>query len=433
MAGSTVDFSVTGDSQKALAEMQKVIKKQDQLIRKMGATSKQTKRGARDNAHGMRSWVKGLGAVAAGYLSVSAAAGGVMKILREMQQLRERDKGRILGAEMAERQLVQQAMGDPKQAARLLEMSRSTANVAGIDRSRAAQFTEQLSSLGLLGDRKIFEGLFDVTKDPTRVAEGVATISKAFEGGDPTGSTADMVNKLFRAAAPSKVPVDRFAQAVVKAAASSKQLRATDEEMLAAASVITQVVGEPNEAGTSLRSFAAKAARLNLGGGRGIMAAVEDVRGRGLSAAQLQQLLGTEAMTAYDTLASRAGATRRLQGQITAAQGSDLYRQIVQASNVDPQLSAAKRSRVAPLQGDAITGTRTLTRQATRDATVEHLRRVESGFDALMFKWADQTAEFFGSDPFGTGGRQSVPVEIVNDRSGRRNPNVHRETDRGGL
>lgn len=202
---------------------------------------------------------------------------GILAVMKDIRKEREEAFKSLEKTEQPFRRLAQIAGGDPAELKRLQgEVGKSVAQ--GLSESAAASLQFTLESLSLGEARGTFAQLGQVGADPERVAEGVGTLIGAL-GAKETGTPQQLLNKLLTAAAVSKTGVGEIGIAAARPAQQVSAIGGTDEELLATLAVLSRGSESASTAATNLKALAGFIQKEKLGGGKGLFAGIEALRG----------------------------------------------------------------------------------------------------------------------------------------------------------
>jgi len=233
----------------------------------------------------------GLKSYAAGMLSIGVGVGTVKKALEEMEQVRVAAGERVSVAAEPLSQLAQLAGGDKTKLGTLLAAVRASREEGGYTAQQAAALQFTLESLGEGKNRAFFAGFRHIT-DPTKLAEGAATLKAAF-GEKEAGTTREIVNKLLAASAVSKTTVEQFAPAATIAAQTSREIGASDEELLGSMAILSRATKSADVAATEIAALSKTIIEKGLGG-QGLLAAMDKIgqETKGLTGEELTGYFG---------------------------------------------------------------------------------------------------------------------------------------------
>jgi len=288
-------------------------------------------------------------------LGLAAAAAGVLrKALADVNAERERGARSAETAGTALGSLAQIATGAGDM--RMLGSATRGAYRAGagsMEEAKNLVFTlRSLESLSVEKDIGTFQALFGIA-DPRAMAEGVDQVMAAF-GGKEAGSSREVLNKLFAGARASKTTAQAFAPAVGRAAASSRLVGGSDEELMALISVLASPAGTAEEAGTWVGALNKAIGKKGFGG-EGTLAGAQALwkRLEGKSAKSQIKMLGgrQEALAGLSAIMQNLptiqGRLAEMQEAGAAPEGADILTGILGAAESDPSFIAARRLRRA--------------------------------------------------------------------------------------
>lgn len=308
--------------------------------------------------------------------------------------------------------LVQLAGADSKKLDSLLSAADVTFSEGNVrSREDAERLIFELESAGRLKDRSFFSRL-SVVDDAAALAKSAGLISSGFRGGDDVGSSQDIISKVIAGSLPATgVNASQVAQGTATAAASAKQFDLTDEELIAAVSVVSQETGSGEQAGSNVRRLLTALAREGLAdelSGQGLEAILKSVTNRNLSKADTIKLLGSvEAQKAFVSLTQGNVFSERL-GDIQEAQSTNLASRTINNALNQTRI----RSGVLSRAGEAAVvlskdSQAVATNAAVSEENFREAKRRNRGDSELFIgwsRWAQETSRaWFGAgDPAST-------------------------------
>ena len=294
---STVRVELTGDEQRLLRAMDRVVQKEKEMGAAADRTGRRTEQAsrkagkARKNAFGARAQAE-LKSFVTGFASISAAIAGVTKLLGEADAARRRFAEGVRQGAYPRAKLLQLA-GSEREAERLMRAADVTFGEGRVrSREEAARLTFQLASAGALGERRFFSRL-SLIEDAATLAGSAGKIRSAM-GARETGTLQALTSKGFAAAGPvpDVTPAD-ILRASAGGAAVGKKLGLSDEELIAAVSVMSQKAPSAEEAGTLVRRMLVSFLKKGVTG-RSLGEMIGKVKGMGLSDQELMKWFGRE-------------------------------------------------------------------------------------------------------------------------------------------
>lgn len=290
-----------------------------------------------------------LKSMALGYVGVSQGISAVVGLLRQEKQLRDEiaDQQVTSAASIGKLAQLKRPLPELKQGA--FELGRAG---GARDLREAGNIMFEIESANLFGQQKQLAQLYDIAGEGemARVIGSMGKIRAGFQGGDPTGNVMQLMSKGLAAAGPvTGVGVADILQATGKVAGTAKQQDLTDEEAMAAISVMSQVYS-PDEAKTAvermLQNIAIKRPELK---GKSFAETLSTIQAEKLSAKESSKLFGVRGLRATQRLAEGGGVkmfTSRLQA-IEQAQRDLSVMAEIQETRDDPGVSAVRTRRIA--------------------------------------------------------------------------------------
>lgn len=271
-------------------------------------------------AGGVKDALAGIGQHLGGLLSITTAMASLKRVIDEMKI--ERLQGLALGqgSYKAYAPFAQLAQ-TPGAMERMISDARLSRAETGMSAEDAANLQFQLESLGLGAERKRFAGLYPGA-DPASLAMGAQTMIEAM-GAREVGTPIAAASKILAASQASKTTAAEFAPAASEAAKLFSLVKATDEELLSALSVISKSLKSANVAGTELKAIASTIYEKGFGG-TGLWGGMTQLTQAtaGMAPAQLKKYFGREeSLNAWLALRDKEGEIRALEQTLTAEQG----------------------------------------------------------------------------------------------------------------
>jgi hypothetical protein len=291
---------------------------------------KEAERGGKA-AFGMEQ-IRNLAAIALGYVSIRTAINAVTGALRDFHQEQQTEVTKAIGSRQALGGLAQLAAGDPAKLRGLLTATKTTfAEGAFETQSEAARLTFELESAGALRERRFFSRLQTID-DAAQIAKSAGLIRQAF-GAEEAGTFRDISGKGIAAAAPATgVTPSSILAGAARAGKFGQQLGLSDEEVLAATSMVAQITGSGEEAGTATRALFKSLTKQGFGGrGRGLSEILGGIEAKGETPQQLLKRFGrAEALQAFQIVQGGDFAGRL--AAIGAAERGDLAGQAIRTA-----------------------------------------------------------------------------------------------------
>jgi len=299
MAGSVIDFKLTGDSADVINAYNKILNKQKKTIdnlKKQGRASKKAGQDAKDSLRGTEQSL--VGALAKFNLlskAIELTAGAFKKLSEERKKALEGLKAQTAPIQ----QLLQLSGGDKKEFQRLVRATEKTRLETGLSASESANLQFTLESLGLGGKRALFAQTSKVTSSAPEFATGIGTLLSAF-GAKEAGTPEQLINKLLKASAESKTTIGQFAPAATISAQQARTIGATDEELLAILAITSRSAKSADVASTRIAALADVIFKKGLGG-EGFLAAIPKLQ------EQIQGLTPKETIEFFGRKEARVG------------------------------------------------------------------------------------------------------------------------------
>ena len=367
------------DDKAWIASINKSIAATDRLEEALRATATQGKQSGKNIETSFKGASSGAASFITQAVGVTAVIAKITQAFGEMRKAQEEAFAGIAEAEFPFSRLAQVAGGDADRLRGLINESKALFLQGGATSlGGAADITFALESAGLLDQRRLFGELFGVFQQPEVLANALATTTTAF-GAEEAGTFKAIIGKGLAASAFGPSKVAELLEAASKPAVFAARLGLSDEEALAATTLVTKALGGAAQGGTSVASFfqaagvlegvggvpvALKRERLAAQGftaeeiseqiegkitplfekGQSLQSIVEQVSDLNLSAAQLKQFFPKKASVAFGLLESRGALFDTI---LTAVQESgeiDVDR-AVRARLLQPEIVAARDRR----------------------------------------------------------------------------------------
>lgn len=350
MAGIVVEMS--GDEAKLWRSFQKIAQQQANLesgFKRVGQAGRQAgSEAGRAGDEAAKAGKKGsdafgagavsqLQAYAAGFLSLTAVIGGTTKALTDMAEANKKAGEVTRGAAPGFSGLAQLAALDAfpgQKLNRLTGYAKDLYKAGGAaDLNEAANTIFQLESAGATGERDFFAKAYQLT-DTAALAEAGGKIRAAM-GEKEAGSFQQILSKGLAAAGPLPgVSASSIVQATTRGASWGKLLGLSDEEVMAATSVVGQATESVEMGGTQVSSLLKTLVAKGYGErmkGASLSEMLADVRGQGMAQDELVTWFGrAEAASGFLALDDKKYQERL--GAIQAAQENDWAGQMIHAA-----------------------------------------------------------------------------------------------------
>lgn len=255
----TVKFTITTDQAQAIRGLAKFaveMKKIEERTKKAAAAAREQGRAVDKAGDSMSNSVGKMLKMAAGYISIGAAAGAAMMAIRDFQAESERIAAKQSQSELGISQLKQISKGDPDRFAHLIAESKKTFTEGGarsLEEAAAIQF--QISSADLENQRKLVSESFETFGgDTSSVVKSAVSLQTAF-GEKETGSFRDILSKATAVSDFTTANVPEILSGAASAGVSASALGISDEEVLAAVSILAKA----NEGSASIGGTQAEA------------------------------------------------------------------------------------------------------------------------------------------------------------------------------
>jgi hypothetical protein len=375
------------DEHKLFRKQQKLMQQQKQMATGYGQVGRASERASDKAAKGFGSKATaGMQSYAASLVSATALIGTATAALSAMNQAADQAAQKMLDSEMQLARLSELSGGSAFKLGKLKSLAAETFLEGGAGGlGEAAQTIYQLESAGKMEFRKLISDLYGTLGDPAEMVK-FATAFQTTIGKAETGTVRDIISKALGAnpSAPAEAPM--LLTAANRAAAPAKMLGLTDEEVLAAATVLTKAKGTPEQAATQLESLlTALVTQVDDKGksvfkGLTLPAMLKKLEGMDKTESEMVKYLGRkEALAGSILLTANLEELAKVKREIITAQETDLVGRIIRARRLDPELSAMANVRrsaaelemstrgplgIARLEGDAF-----INRESARSRT----------------------------------------------------------------
>ena len=368
--------------------------------------------------------------------SVGGAIAAIVASMRTANQIAEQAATKAQQSRMGVGSLAQLAEGDPGRMKQLLGFTDQVMKAGGAEtRDEAARLVFAAVSAGQEKQIGTVAGLraAGVMEDPASQFRATSALQAAM-GTRETGDFRALGSKALAASQIAPSSMSQLLEGAARAGGGAAALGLTDEELLAATAVASKVTGTASEAGTQirslLRSLARSTAEGTLGGGT-LAEMVGGIEAKGMTAAGLQEFLGSdEAVAGYRALRQNRGEFTATTQAIREAEATDLLGRTMKLGGIDPSQRAAVELTKAR-------GSLDVSRRKTGDAEnltdafqsrMETLMR-KAGYSELYLA-ARQAGQATLDWIPGVEGEQLSRAPIVysrvRDRSGIRDPEIER-------
>lgn len=396
---ANVNITASADYSKILAEQNKQLTRQDELIQKLRATTSETRRADQAAGGWADSMMKVAGAIAP-VVTLGGAISAVGRTLREIDQDAKNAAASIAGMVAATKALTQ-ISGSPEELAQFKALSDRIAVGQGMTVEAARGLVFQAVSSGFSPqeiDRLAKVSRF--TSEPGR-AFAAAKIAQLQFGAAETGSAEAILAKQIVAARAGATTFDDFGELLSKVAPSARMIGATDEETMAALSVMT-LSGIPSEQASRMSAALAFLQKDSQYANRGVLENLQALKtrfapGGVLNTAELSSYVkgDREAAAGLNVMIQNRGAIADLAARIDAENalvgtpGSALTKTIDIAGG-DPELSVTLRA-VAENSRLSISERRAGLEEAAQQSILNRYRafRRDIGKDGLMMRMVD--------------------------------------------
>lgn len=310
-----IHTDMTANEKKAVAAIDRANRRIDKMEQKLRGVAtagrkagKETEEGVKKSTEATDSGAKSVALYAAGFAAVTLAARSATVAIQEMDQARAEAAERMRASEMGLGSLGQLALGDPQREAELIRQAKEMyKGGGGPDLDTVARTLFSITSAGLNTEenRRLFTGLYGPIQDIPTLARGAATISTAM-GAEETGGVRQILSKGAAASAYAPATIPELLEATAMPAAAGGMLKWSDEEVLAATTVMSKTLGESRRGGTAIRSLATSLLREAGFQDLTLPDAIKKIGGMGLTDEQLVGFLGEDATAALGGVLPRA-------------------------------------------------------------------------------------------------------------------------------
>lgn len=370
-----------------LANLDKTVGQIDRRFESVARSSRRSQQ-AVTRAFGSQA-VNQLQTFAAGFVSISAAAALARSAINEMSAARDRAARKVVASERGLASLSQLA-DTPEGLAELIDAAKTTFAEGGApDLDAAGRQIFALKSAGSLDQRKLVSqlGATGLVDDSTQFAESITTLLTNL-GEKETGGFRALASKAFAASAETKTTAPDLLAAATEGAQSARALKISDEELLAAAAVVTKATKSPEKGGTQLASLLKSLDRLGFQD-QTLAESLTQLEKRGLSGAELQKTLGRqEAVAGFRALTTNRDLFQKVQREAVVAERDDLVGSKLALPATVPGLRAAQVRRKAVAReelGGREMGTTGVLVEAAIEAAIDEQRRRGASEGALAF------------------------------------------------
>lgn len=320
-----------------------------------------------------------IGALGQQLLSVLGPAALLRQGFQEVQQSIERAKENIFERQQgigSLRQLAdsQEEFDQLRETARLFYLSGGAKSLGA-----GADVTFQLASAGLLDDRAkslfLQLGANQVVPDLGAFARAIATQLAAFGRGE-TGGATQIASKAFAASAFSPASVEQLLEAAALPGGVARFQGISDEEVLAATSLLATASGSAQQGATALRALLFSTGELAEFQGLSLRERLVRLQGKGLDTPGLKNLLGRkEAIRGFTDLENQLGRYDEVLAAVRRANDD--------ASAIDRKLGFRDPLTFAANLSDQATARATLTREAeaAREAITDAIGREKAAYE----------------------------------------------------
>ena len=281
---------------------------------------------------------------ATGFAAPMGAANIFLGMLRDIRNEQKEIADKQISILPGRAKLAQLSGGDPKKLQNLKNAA-DQAYASGFVQSREQSYglAYELGSAGLTSDYKFFSQL-SLVEDSAAAAKAVGLVNSGFKGGDEVGSSQAVISKAIAASLPATgVSLGDVAQGVAMSSAGAKKMGFSDEEAFAAISMLSQVTGSGQQAGTQFKALTSSFTHRGLADemyGKGLEAVIKNIDSKGYNQKQLDEYFGSgEAANAFTVLRNIPAFRDRI-GEINKAQSENLAGQVI-ASAVEDKVVGA--------------------------------------------------------------------------------------------
>lgn len=285
---------------------------------------------------------------AAGFLSVSAGIGIVIRGLRQLQEERKALAQSLVQTELSAGALATLTGGDAQKTARLQAAGLQIYGAGGARTPQEAMNVAfNLQSAGLLKERGFVSRLAAIAGEEgiVQLVGKAGKLQKAF-GKEEAGSLVDIFSKATGAAGPlPEVNPSQMLQATTEAVGSGIAMGLSDEELFAAVSRVA-IPYSPAEASTAVKrmldQLAVKRPELK---GQGLVNIIETLKSEQMTDAQLKTLLQIRGVKAFRELKD-VGALRETLGTVEQAQQDKAIMKVTRGAEESPLVFAPRQKRI---------------------------------------------------------------------------------------
>jgi hypothetical protein len=343
-----ITFKIEGEASSVIAAYR-------QLHESQKKSEDATKSHAQSHQNMVQQGLSGLQSMVTGWVGVQAIVQAVIGSLKEAGRVMDAAAEKSKLYAQAGGQLAQLAIGakDPKAEMTRLQAAVNQAYAVGTfqNRQQAEGMVFQLASQGALAETNFFARLGKID-DPTALAIKAAALRQAM-GTKETGSLRGVVSKAMAGAATAPgVGASDILGGAVGGASYAKMLGLSDEDLLAAVSLLAQKTGSGEAAGSQvsalLKAFVKKEVK-----GRNLQEMISTLAAKKMAPEDLMKFLGNrgEAAAAFTTLSGTDVAGRSAAIGRSAEFGGIAEQAIGLAEGAD-ELAAATGRRAAEAQSE---------------------------------------------------------------------------------
>jgi len=441
---SKIVVEMTGEEARLWRSYQKIAQKQDEVtggLKKMKGAAQQAGAAAQKTAGHLdrsgRAGRQAFGASAlsqvkafgAGLLGIHTAISGATALFNEMAQARTNAMEVATGGARGGGALVQLAK-DPDHLKRLMtetKMFYARGGAGSLEEAMASMF--ELESAGV-NDLAFFDQLYGLT-DTAGLAKAGAIIRSGM-GEKEAGSFRQILSKGLAAAGPIPgASASQIIEAASRGAKTAGQLGISDEELIAATSVVSQAAESSEKGGTQVASLLRSLARqgfVEQFQGKPLAEMLQTIRAKGMDTPELIKYFGrAEAASAFQSLDPAAYQARL--GEVRTAQETDAAGRMIATARTDPLLESARMQRMARAQRELAElhlGTQEMKSEALFDASQRAaVQRGESPLLRAIRAKFERTLQFLTPGFYA----RATAGELVNDPMAREvyaaSPHLH--------
>ena len=207
-----------------------------------------------------------------------------------------------------------------------------------IDSAGMGKYRKQIAELQASG----------VVPDMEAMIRGAAAL-EASMGVSETGGFASLVSKSFGAGVDSPARAEKLLLTASKIAAPAKELKLSDEDVLAAVATVSKELGTAEEAGTSLKALFSGLAKSGAPKQASLKEYVKYLAAQEAGGQDVRDIIGDsqEAITAFSSLRDSSARYDTNRKAITDADAANLYATKVNLYKASPTLVAAREDRRA--------------------------------------------------------------------------------------